>query len=129
MAQVAKDHHFVPVCYLAAFTDTGTEDGRLYVFDFEVGRFFRRRPRNVAFEKHFNRVEIDGQPPDTLEKAFGQFEGQAISVVRSICSEGDLPPRRATQLRTESNRAVGRPEPTWPQIDDCGAAAHHSHHW
>ena len=92
MAQVAKDHHFVPVCYLAAFTDTGTEDGRLYVFDFEVGRFFRQRPRNVAFEKHFNRVEIDGQPPDTLEKAFGQFEGQAISVVRSICSEGDLPP-------------------------------------
>jgi hypothetical protein len=92
MAQVAKDHHFVPKCYLAAFTDTGTEDGRLCVFDFEVGRFFRQRPKNVAFEKHFNRIEVEGQAPDALEKAFGEFEGQAISVIRSICRDGDLPP-------------------------------------
>ena len=92
MAQVAKDHHFVPKCYLAAFTDTATEDGRLCVFDFETGRFFRQRPKNVAFEKHFNRIEVEGHAPDALEKAFGEFEGQAISVIRSICLDGDLPP-------------------------------------
>lgn len=91
MKQTARDHHFVPQGYLAGFTDTGTKDGRLYAFDFVDGRCFRPKPRNVAFEVDFNRFEADGHPPDALEKALGDFEGKAASVVRAICRDGELP--------------------------------------
>ncbi len=91
MPQPAKDHHFVPQGYLAGFTDTGGKEGMLCVFDLTTDRLFRTKPRNVAFEKHFNRIEADGQAPDALEKAFGQFEGKTISVVRAICRDEELP--------------------------------------
>lgn len=91
MAPLARNHHFVPQCYLAGFTDTGTVKGRLCVFDFEASRFFRQRPRNVAFEVDFNRFETQNHPPDALESAFGQFEGKAASVIRRICAQERLP--------------------------------------
>jgi hypothetical protein len=91
MMQIARNHHFVPQAYLAGFTDTGTKKGRLYAFDLVDGRCFRPKPRNVAFEVDFNRFEAEGQPPDALEKAFGEFEGKASSVIRAMCREGHLP--------------------------------------
>ena len=91
MGQVARDHHFVAQCYLAGFTDTGTKDGRLCVYDFKAERFFRQKPRNVAYEVDFNRVDVEGHPPDALETAFGQFEGRTASVIRRIVTEQDIP--------------------------------------
>jgi uncharacterized protein DUF4238 len=91
MQPVARNHHFVPQCYLAGFTDTGTKTGRLCVLDFEASRFFRQRPRNVAFEVDFNRFETNSYAPDALERAFGQFEAMASQVVRKICTEECLP--------------------------------------
>lgn len=91
MEQTARDHHFVPQCYLAGFTDTGTKDGRLYAFDFVDGRGFRPKPRNVAFEVDFNRFDAEDHPPDALERAFGEFEGKVASVIRAICREAELP--------------------------------------
>ena len=61
------------------------------MIDFEASRFFRQRPRNVAFEVDFNRFETQNYPPDALETAFGQFEGKTASVIRRICSEERLP--------------------------------------
>ena len=91
MSQIARDHHFVPQSYLAGFTDTGTVDGRLCVYDFVAERFFRQKPKNVAFEVNFNRINVDGHPPDALEKAFGEFEGNAAAVIRRIYRSGELP--------------------------------------
>jgi hypothetical protein len=91
MAQVARDHHFVPQCYLAGFTDTGTQAGRLCVYDIIARRFFRAKPKNVAFEVDFNRVEVEGHPPDILETGFGQLEGHAASVIRRIITEHVIP--------------------------------------
>jgi hypothetical protein len=91
MAQVARKHHFVPQCYLGGFTDSGAKDGRLCVFDFVANRFFREKPKNVAFEVDFNCVDVEGHSPDALESAFGEFEGFTASVIRRICSEGQLP--------------------------------------
>jgi hypothetical protein len=59
MSQVAQKHHFVPQCYLAGFTDGGSKTGKLCVFDFQVRRFFRTKPKNVAFEIDFNRFETN----------------------------------------------------------------------
>jgi hypothetical protein len=62
MAQVSRKSHFISACYLARFTDAGTEEGRLCGFDLVADRFFQQRPKNVAYELDFNRVEIDGHP-------------------------------------------------------------------
>jgi hypothetical protein len=84
MPVLARNHHFVPQGYLGGFTDTGTRDGQLYVFDLATRKSFRTRPRNVAAEKDFNRVEVEGQPPDFLEKGLGALEGKASAVIREM---------------------------------------------
>lgn len=91
MSQVARKHHFVPQCYLAGFTDGGSKTGKLCVFDFQVRRFFRTKPKNVAFEIDFNRFETNNYPPDALESAFGQFEGKVASVIRDISRTETIP--------------------------------------
>ncbi len=92
MTSIARNHHFVPQCYLAGFTDTGTKHGRLWVCDFEARRSFLQRPKNVAFEVDFNRFETVAHPPDALEKAFGEFERQVASVIQQIGRTHALPP-------------------------------------
>lgn len=52
---------------------------------------FRGKPRNVAAERDFNRIEADGHDPDTLERQLGEFEAKAISVIRGIQVSGELP--------------------------------------
>ena len=84
MPTLARNHHFVPQGYLGAFTDTGTRDGQLYAFDLTNQKSFRTRPRNVAAKKDFNRFEMEGQPPDFLEKGFGELENKAIAVIRGM---------------------------------------------
>ena len=65
--------------------------GKLCVFDFQVRRFFRTKPKNVAFEIDFNRFETNNYPPDALETAFGQFEGKVASVIRDISRAETIP--------------------------------------
>lgn len=91
MAQVSRRHHFVSNCYLSRFTDTGTKHGRLCVLDLIASRCFKQKPKNVAYERDFNRVDIEGHPPDVLESAFGEFEGEMAEVIRKICSNEQLP--------------------------------------
>jgi hypothetical protein len=89
--QVSRKHHFLSRCYLARFTDTGTEDGRLCAFDLIENRFFQQKPKNVAYELDFNRVDIAGHPPDIMETHFGKLEGETASVIRRICRDGRIP--------------------------------------
>jgi hypothetical protein len=91
MNEISRKHHFLSTFYLARFTDTGTKDGTLWVFDSIANKVFQNRPKNVAYELDFNRVELDGRPPDILETAFGEFEGKAASVIQRICRDGELP--------------------------------------
>lgn len=87
----ARNHHFVPQGYLAGFTGDGTREGRLFVSDLVSRSVFQTKPRNVAAERDFNRIEADGHDPDTLEQQLGKFEGRAISVIRGIQASGELP--------------------------------------
>jgi hypothetical protein len=52
---------------------------------------FQSKPRNVAAKRDFNRIDAEGQDPDVLERALGEFEGRAASVIRGIGECGDLP--------------------------------------
>jgi hypothetical protein len=91
MKRFARNHHFVPQGYLAGFTEDGTRDGRLFVLDLVSRSIFQTKPRNVAAERDFNRIHADGQDPDALERALGEFEGRAASVIRGIRGSGRLP--------------------------------------
>lgn len=91
MKKIARNHHFVPQGYLGGFTDTGTRYGHLFVSDLVSNSVFRTKPRNVGAKRDFNRIDVDGQDPDALEKAFGEFEGRVIPVIREIQASGDLP--------------------------------------
>jgi hypothetical protein len=91
MRKFARNHHFVPQGYLAGFTENGTRDGRLIVSDLVSCSLFQTKPRNVAAKRDFNRIDAEGQDPDVLERALGEFEGRAASVIRGIGECGDLP--------------------------------------
>ena len=85
---VARKHHFVPQGYLAGFTDDGTHAGVLTVFDRVSQKIFLARPQNVAAKRDFNRVDLDGWPPDAVEQALGDLEGKAISAIRRLQERG-----------------------------------------
>ena len=88
MNSVARRHHVVPQGYLAGFTDDGTRAGVLTVFDRVSESVFPARPRNVATRRDFNRVDLDGLPPDAVERALGDIEGKAISAIRRLQKRG-----------------------------------------
>jgi len=84
----ARNHHYVPQAYLGVFTDTGTSEGHVWAYDISGQRSFHTTPRNVASERDFNRVDIDGERQDVLEQIYGRWESQAAIAIRSIAESG-----------------------------------------
>lgn len=92
----AKRHHYVPRCYLKNFAVI-RKKGRyqVQVFDRTSGKAFAAAIENVAVEKDFNRIEIEGIQPDTFESAMSKIEGEvAPALCRTIeaatfCSDDD----------------------------------------
>jgi hypothetical protein len=62
----ARLHHYVPQLYLRGFCRDLTRP-RLLVVDAVAKRAFETSTRNVAAERDFNCIEIDGFAPDKLE--------------------------------------------------------------
>lgn len=87
----ARRHHYLPQSYLARFTDKGTKEGQFFVLEVESGRTFRTSPKKVAVELDFNRVDIDGHPPDVIEKAFSPLEQEAGQAIANIAATGRFP--------------------------------------
>jgi hypothetical protein len=71
----ARRHHYVPQCYLNGFV-TDREKPKLIAVDLATRRTFETTPANVAAERDFHRIDIDGYAPDALENAFSEFETQ-----------------------------------------------------
>ncbi len=91
MKKPARIHHYLPQAYLAGFTDNGTKEGTLYVLKTETGRCFKTLPRNVAAERDFNRIEVDGIDSDALEQALSGFEDCAVAAVRRVALKNTFP--------------------------------------
>ncbi|TWJ17538.1 DUF4238 domain-containing protein [Geobacter argillaceus] len=79
-----RKHHYLPQGYLAAFTDTGKKDGLFYVLELDKGTWFRTSPKNVAAQRDFNRVDIEGHSPDVIEQAFSPVEALMIEACRRV---------------------------------------------
>ena len=89
----ARHHHHIPQCYLRGFATGSGKKCRLAVANLENGIFFDTNPRNVAGERDFNRVELEGHKPDALESKLAGFEGEVATSLRNVAAsrrfEGD----------------------------------------
>jgi hypothetical protein len=86
----ARNHHWVPKFYLRGFTKSGSKDAKLWAFDKSSGRSFLTLHRNVGGERDFNRVDVEGHPPDALENALSPFENEAYRAIQRVVSDGSL---------------------------------------
>jgi Protein of unknown function (DUF4238) len=94
---VAHRHHYVPKCYLNAFAvqKKHKKKPQLLMFDAVEGKCVRNAPDNVALEKDFNAIDLEGHPPDAFEQAMASVEseiGPALSRIveaESLANEDD----------------------------------------
>lgn len=91
MKSTARRHHYLPQAYLAAFTRTGSKDDQFFVLNVHSGRPFSTSPINVAVERDFNRVDIEGRSIDAIEQALSPFEEQAVMAIRNVIESEKFP--------------------------------------
>ena len=84
MSNTARRHHHLSQFYLAGFTPLGTKDDLLAVIDKGDGRTFRTKPKNVAHQHDFNRIDMDGIAPDALETELSKIETTVADVLRGL---------------------------------------------
>jgi hypothetical protein len=89
-------HHFLPAFYLCHFSvPHDRKRGRLLAFDRTTCRTFGGSPDSLAYEKHFYRIEVDGdvdcKEANLVEKELGQLEGRLASIVAKVNQRRMLP--------------------------------------
>lgn len=83
---VARKHHYVPQCYLKGFVQN-RDNPKLYVTNIDDGRTFETAPANVAAERDFHSIDIEGLSKDAFENALSGFESElSPSLSRIIAS-------------------------------------------
>jgi hypothetical protein len=107
----ARRHHYVPQCYLKGFVRDRSKP-RLFVIDGKEHRSFPTAPANVAAQRDFHRVEIDGYEPDALENSFSEFEGEISQALDRIIA--------ARSIRDENDRRFQ--EQLWKRVLDVATA-------
>jgi hypothetical protein len=93
MKATARQHHFLPVFYLSGFTERGTQNGRLHVFDYIRDRHYTSTPVKVARERDYYRVEGHSQP-DVLETALSHIESAAAVALKTVTSQRRVASRK-----------------------------------
>lgn len=89
----ARHHHYVPQCYLRGFA-RHRDKPKLFVVDARRRAAFTTSPANVAQERDFHRVDLDGHPIDAVESALSGFEGGlGPALERIIASESVANPQ------------------------------------
>jgi hypothetical protein len=76
-----RRHHYVPQFYLRGFVG---EKDQLFVVDRPSEKTFRTQPKNVATERDFNRVNVEGMDPAAVEKALSEFEGKVAPALERV---------------------------------------------
>jgi hypothetical protein len=95
-AGAARNHHWVPQCYLKGFAKSRSKNALLRVLDAVAQRHFTTVPRKVASARVFNRVEIDGVDPNRVEMDMAQFEGAVDKALERICRNRQILTRTTT---------------------------------
>jgi hypothetical protein len=85
----ARHHHFLPQCYLRGFAHH-RDKPRLFVVDGKDGRTFTTQPANIAQERDFHRIDVEGLAPDALETALAQVESDIAPALERIARTGSM---------------------------------------
>jgi len=80
----ARHHHYLSQCYLKGFTQGNSKKSKLTVFDLKSKKMFETIPRNVGGIRDFNRIEVDGLDPNTIEKMQSEFEGKVAKALKEL---------------------------------------------
>ena len=91
MSNIARNHHYIPQCYLRGFLDPSLKKKQLHVIDKIDRRCFFTIPRNVASERDFRRVNIPGKPLDEAEKLLGEIEAEVAGILKDVEEKAILP--------------------------------------
>lgn len=87
----ARQHHWIPQCYLKGFARSRSKKSKLTVFDVKQKKQFETVPRNVGGSRDFNRVDRDGVPPDAVENALSGLETKLDRILSSTIESSALP--------------------------------------
>jgi hypothetical protein len=88
---VARRHHYLPRCYLKGFAKPRKRGASYHVHVFDrSGKHFTANIINVATEKDFNRIEVEGHPPDAIEQGLAKFESELGPALTRILESRSL---------------------------------------
>lgn len=85
----ARRHHFLPQCYLRGFAHH-REKPKLFVVDCKEGKSFTTNPVNIAQERDFHAVQVEGLAPDALEQALAKVESEIAPALERIARTGSI---------------------------------------
>lgn len=83
----ARNHHWIPQCYLKGFAKSRSKNAKLFVIDAIERKTFQTIPRNVASARDFNKIEVPGVPPNQIESDYARFEGQVDKALERLCAQ------------------------------------------
>ncbi len=113
---VARQHHYVPRCYLKGFTVPRRKKRQVVVFDRVDGRSFTTAVDNVAAERDFNRIEVEGHEPDALETLIAEFEGELAPALERIIASNSIANERDRAHLLNFVALVAMRNPRWREV-------------
>jgi len=94
----ARRHHYLSQCYLKAFAVARKKSYHTTVFDARTRRIYQTNVENVGIVRDFNRIQVEGYEPDTIEKALAEFEGELGPALERVIT--------ARTMRSHDDRAL-----------------------
>jgi uncharacterized protein DUF4238 len=91
-ASEPRAHHIVPRCWLAGFTETGDNDGKLWVTDLSRKKQWLSTPGNSGHKRDFYRVSDPSLDPVAVETGLSKIEAVIAPILRAVDRER-RPPR------------------------------------
>ena len=94
MSGIARNHHYLPQCYLSGFAravERKNSKPSVWVFDVSNGRRFPTSIRNIGAIRDFNRIEVDGHRPDVIETLLSTIETDFARVLSNMNNDLRLP--------------------------------------
>lgn len=85
----ARRHHFLSQCYLKGFTPRGRKTSKLVHFKLQDRKTLPPTSlKNLAQQRDFYRIEIEGLPAGCVEALRADFEAEADNAIRNVESAG-----------------------------------------
>lgn len=89
MRKHPRAHHYVPQCWLAGFTESGVNSGRLWVTDFKRKKQWQTTPANAGHCRDFYRASA--LDPGAYEHLFSRIESWIAPLLNHLCAPNKFP--------------------------------------